>query len=399
MAQHLTIAVVGAGIGGLAAAALLHDHGHNVTVFDQFDAPRAVGSGLVIQPVGQTVLAEIGCLDTALAGSAQITRMFGYEADHGRAVLNVHYGPEGGDTFGLGIHRATLFSALWTAVAARQVPIRPSHAVTSHANGWLHIADGNAIGPFDLVVDAAGAASPLSPLTGKSLPYGAIWGTVDWPADTPLPRHELRQVYRRADRMIGVLPLGPLPDDPKPKAAIFWSMPADSHDAWRSRGLDHWKAEATALWPDFTPYAEQIADTDLMTMARYSHGTLRKPYSAGLVHIGDAAHRASPQLGQGANMALLDALALTRAIDAANEQDPLALYAQARRAHVWAYQALSAAFTPQYQSGSAWLPILRDRVLTPLSQTWPVTLILTSLVRGDLVPPLASLARSAPSSG
>ncbi|HCE21819.1 MAG TPA: FAD-dependent monooxygenase, partial [Hyphomonas sp.] len=46
------IAIAGAGIGGLAAAALLAQAGHDVTVYDQFDAPGPVGSGLILQETG-----------------------------------------------------------------------------------------------------------------------------------------------------------------------------------------------------------------------------------------------------------------------------------------------------------------------------------------------------------
>ncbi len=383
----MRIGIAGAGIGGLAAAARQAGQGHDQTVLDQFDAPRPVGSGLVIQPVGMMVLDHVGCGDAARAMGQQLTRMLGHEADTGRRVLDVSYAPR----TGLAIHRASLFDALWQAVQARAVTIIPSARVLATDNGYLHTAD-QTHGPFDLIVDAAGAQSPLSPLQSRPLPYGAIWGTVDWP-DTDLPTDQLRQTYRKANRMIGVLPIGRLPGDTRTKAAIFWSMPADGHATWLEQGLDAWRNEATTLWRAFAPFAAQITDPAQMTMARYSHGTLSKPYTDTIAHIGDAAHRASPQLGQGANMALLDALALAQAIRHANGQDALKLYAQARRWHVRAYQAFSAAFTPQYQSDSRLLPVLRDRILFPLSQLPPIPRVLTALVCGTMLPPLASLTR------
>ena len=387
------IGIVGAGIGGLAAAALLADAGCEVTVLDRFDEPRPLGSGLVIQPVGQQVLDRIGALEPARALGAAIRRMAGHDAGHGRPVLDVLYDRGRGDgTYGLAIHRGALFHVLWQAVAARSVPVLPRAEVADRQGGLLRTADGRDHGPFDLIVDAGGAGSPLSPLRSRPLGYGAIWGTVDWP-ETDLPRDELRQCYRRADRMIGVLPLGRMPGGKGDKAAVFWSLPSDGHAAWQAAGLEAWRREATALWPDFAPFAAQITDPGQMTMARYGHGTLARPHGPGIVHIGDAAHRASPQLGQGANMALLDALALSQALRHADGQDPLVLYAQARRWHVRAYQAFSAVFTPQYQSDSRLLPALRDRVLFPLSQVPPLPRFLTALVCGTMLPPLGSLNR------
>ena len=390
MARSLKIGVVGAGIGGLAAAALLADRGHRVSLLDQFDTPKPLGSGLVIQPVGQDVLDRVGAGDAARAKGATITRMLGHEADRGRHVLNVWYDRKGKGRSGLAIHRASLFAALFDAVNAREIDLRTEARVTGTRFGMIDTADGRSHGPFDLVVDAAGANSPLSPLQSTPLPYGAIWGTVNWP-ETDLPRDELRQCYRRADRMMGVLPIGTLPGDATPKAAIFWSLPREAHDKWRCGGVARWREEALALWPAFAPFAAQITDPDQMTMARYGHGTLQRPYAPGLVHIGDAAHRASPQLGQGANMALLDALALAKALDVAEGEAALALYAKARRWHVRIYQGMSAAFTPQYQSDSRWLPVLRDRILYPLSQVPPGPSVLSAIVRGSMLPPLGRL--------
>jgi 2-polyprenyl-6-methoxyphenol hydroxylase-like FAD-dependent oxidoreductase len=384
------VAIVGAGIGGLALACLLADLGREAVLIERFAAPRPVGSGLVIQDVGLGVLARIGLAGQALALGQPLRAMFGHEARSGRTVLSVSYGA----TPGLGIHRASLFHLLWTAARARGVRVITGTRVTGR-RGQVLLSDHGDIGPFGLIVDATGAGSALSPLVGRPLPYGAVWATVDWPA-TDLPGDELRQCYRRASRMAGVLPLGRVPDDPRPKAALFWSLPADGHPDWLAGGLAAWKAEALGLWPALAPFLDQLTDPDQFSMARYSHGALARPWSDGLVHIGDAAHRASPQLGQGANMALLDAAALSLALDQADGQDPLRLYAQARWAHVRAYQTLSAALTPQYQSDSWVLPVIRDHLLAPLSQAPGVRRALTRLVAGRLVPPLGSLLRASP---
>ncbi len=381
------IGIAGAGIGGLAAAAGLAQDGHAVTVFDGFEAPLPVGSGLVVQPVGLSVLDALGAGAEARALGRPIRRMSGHEASSGRIVLDVTYDPQDRGREGLALHRAALHGALLRAAQASGVAFELGAEVTGRDGRCLTLATGPTE-PFDLLIDAAGAASPLSPLTARPLPYGAIWGNVPWPDATDLPENELRQCYRRADRMVGILPIGQREAGGPDLAAIFWSMPRDNHDTWRATPLEAWKAEATALWPAIAPFLTTLTDHDQMTMARYSHGTLRRPDADGIVHIGDAWHRASPQLGQGANMALLDAWALSRAI----ADGPLAeaghRMLNARRLHVLAYQAMSAAFTPQYQSDSRVLPFIRDHVLVPVSQAWPARAILPGLVRGHMVPPV-----------
>ncbi|HEX8449366.1 MAG TPA: NAD(P)-binding protein, partial [Allosphingosinicella sp.] len=48
--RGLDIGIAGCGVGGLAAALLLARDGHRVRLYERFDAPRPVGSGLMIQP-------------------------------------------------------------------------------------------------------------------------------------------------------------------------------------------------------------------------------------------------------------------------------------------------------------------------------------------------------------
>ena len=363
-------------------------------MFDQFDAPAPVGSGLVIQPVGQAVLQDLGALAPALSLGHKVRRMIGHETRGGRRVLDVSYDLVRADRFGLAIHRASLFHVLLQAATAAGLDVRSAHEVTGRDGAYLEFSGGRRDGPFDLIVDATGASSVLSPLKSKTLPFGAIWGTVPWPV-TDIPPDHLSQSYRDASHMIGALPIGNLPGDPQDLAAIFWSLPADQYHAWHSQPLTNWKAEAKSLWPAFAPFLETVTNHDQMTMARYSHGTLRRPVGDGIAFIGDAAHRASPQLGQGANMALLDAYALAAALARHHHlPDALNTYVKARRWHVALYQAMSRIFTPMYQSHSRALPALRNHIATPLSRMPPAPRLLSRLVCGDLLPPFGSLPRS-----
>lgn len=396
----MRVAIIGAGIGGLAAASLLADQGHDITVFDRFDRPRPLGSGLVIQPVGQSVLAQIGALEHARSLGNPITRMLGLETATQRRVLDVRYDLADPATFGLALHRASLFEALWKAMQARgNITLMPSSHVVDirQDDDTAEILlqdtatdDHRKNGPFELVVNASGAGSALSPVRCRPLPYGAIWGTVDWP-QTDLPKSDLSQRYRQASHMLGVLPIGHMPHENGFKAAIFWSLPSSGHTAWQNAGTKAWVRQTTELWPAFAPFAEQITDPAQMTMATYRHGTLLRPYTNRLVHIGDAAHRASPQLGQGANMALLDAAALASALTTRPLSRALPAYARARRLHTGIYQFMSRAFTPMYQSDSRVLPLVRDRLLFPVSQIPPVPRLLTSLVCGTMVRPCGPL--------
>jgi 2-polyprenyl-6-methoxyphenol hydroxylase-like FAD-dependent oxidoreductase len=379
------IAIIGAGIGGLAAAALLCRAGHAVTIFERFASPRPVGSGLVIQPVGLAVLDAIGAGDAVRAHGAPIARMVGH--DGLRRVLSVAYRP---DAPGLALHRATLFGALWDVVQGLGVRVVTGAQVVGcpldGARRFVEVSDGRQ-GPFDLIVDAGGAGSVLSPLQARALPFGAIWGHVPWP-ETVSETADLRQVYDGSARMAGILPIGRLPGEAVPRAAVFWSMPVGDLAGWAARDVAAWKAEVVGLWPGMGPFLQGITRTDQMTVARYAHGTLARPYAQALVHIGDSAHRASPQLGQGANMALLDAYALAMALQ---HDDPLATYARMRRWHVRVYQGMSWAFTPMYQSHSRVLPALRNHVLAPVAE-WPVVRgLLTRLVSGDMIPPIAGV--------
>lgn len=390
MERMLDIAIVGCGIGGLSAACLLRDQGHAVSIYDQFDTPQPVGSGLLIQPVGQKILSDIGVLGAALSLGVKVTALKGHSLPNNQIALDADYAASGEDRFAIGIHRGVLFELLLKAARARQVNIVSGAlvlGVLDPSAPYLRIEGGRQAGPFDLVVDASGAASSLSDMLAVDLPYGALWGVVSLPEGERDLGGVLRQKYLGAHRMAGVLPIGNAPDESVNKAAIFWSLKRSEFGDWADRDIADWKAEAAALWPDFGYFAEQIQSHKDLTFSTYAHGSMNKCWNKKVVHIGDAAHQSSPQLGQGANLALLDASVLAEAIGQVSLKKALPLYARRRFLHVKLNQILSAAFTPLYQSDKPFMGSIRDKVLVPFSQLGFMRKIVSKIICGDLISP------------
>ncbi|MFB9978435.1 FAD-dependent oxidoreductase [Mesorhizobium kowhaii] len=376
-------------------ALYLKHAGHRVTVFERFEEPKPVGSGLILQPTGLTVLADLGLLDDILALGSRIHRLHGADATTGRTVLDVRYDAQRGGRFGLAVHRAALFGVLFRAVQRESIAIETGVEIETLETGeraTLICGNGRRAGPFDLVVDASGSRSKLRQCTGNAgtprpLTYGAFWASLRWRGEG-FDEHALLQRYDKASVMIGVLPIGRPEPGAEKMAAFFWSLkPADADEA-RARGLDAWKERVVRLWPESEAYTSQIEDFDQLSLARYGHHTMKWPIGRRLAVIGDAAHSTSPQLGQGANMALLDAAALSHALARTpNVEVALETYAKARRWHVRIFQALSLAFTPFYQSDSVALPFIRDRLVATVARIPPTPQVLASMVAGTVIDP------------
>lgn len=391
----LDIAVAGAGIGGLASAAFLARLGHRVEVFDRFDAPAPVGSGLMLQETGLAVLDRLGLRGAAEDLGAAINRLHGARVPGGRSVLDVRFHKLTPGLKAVGIQRHALFTLMFEAAikAGAQLNADMEIAQADTISGYLTTVRGRRMGPFDLVVDAMGARSPLSDEPRRDLPFGALWVTRPWPMDVYFPEDALEQRYRRADRMAGVMPSGRAEPGGPDTATYFWSLATRDHKSWRAMPLADWKEEAIALWPETESLIAPLQDHDELAFARYRHRTNKRPAKGRLVHIGDSWHAASPQLGQGANMALLDAWAMSMAFrdqprDAASVS---ARYLSMRRSHVGLYQAMSRLFTPVYQSHSRLLPVFRDWVAAPLTQVPPAPMLLAAMVSGAFGRPLRRL--------
>ena len=286
----LEIAVAGAGPAGLAAALALSRQGHKIVVFDQFDEPRPLGSGLILQPTGLAVLDWLGLGARIRALGSRIDRLYGRACGSGRIVLDVDYSALGEGSHGVAVHRAALFNVLYDAVKGAGLAIEGRCRIASidRASGGrprLVTGEGRSFGPFDLVIDALGTRSELigeaaAPAARRPLAYGAIWASLEWP-DSAFDPNALEQRYQQASVMIGVLPIGRQEEGGARLAAFFWSLKTLEHPNWLAQGLDRWKMRVRSLWPETESPARpnRAPGTDGACRLRPSHlaAALRQP--------------------------------------------------------------------------------------------------------------------------
>ncbi|RUL69599.1 FAD-dependent oxidoreductase [Dyella choica] len=373
MQGRLRIAIVGYGTAGQAAALMLHAQGHEVSVFEQAPVLRPIGAGFLLQPTGFGVLVRLGLHEAALEQGQIIDRLHGCN-HRGRMVMDMRYAEHAADCFGVGMTRGGLFTLLRDAYPeAHRVLLGVCIEQLIDDGRWLLDSQGERHGPFDLIVSADGAHSRLRRsvpglVQRETLyPWGALWCLLradDWPYP-----HELRQRYAGTREMIGMLPVGRRVDHPGRWLTFYFSLPGDQVDAFDEHGFDRVRQRAAAIWPEASVELKDIDSSRQLNRARYRDVVMRAPVHGRMVFLGDAAHAMSPQLGQGVNMALLDAEALAQTLaDSSSVDEALQAYVHKRRAHLAVYQRLSRWLTPLFQSERRALAVLRDLGFGPLGR-------------------------------
>ncbi|MEA9657135.1 NAD(P)/FAD-dependent oxidoreductase [Xanthomonas campestris] len=372
MQQTLRIAVVGYGTAGQALAVLLGADGHRLDVFERAPAPGPVGAGFLLQPSGLQVLWKMGLLEQSLQHGAPVRRLYG-ETPCGRAVMDMHYRDLDARLMGLGMQRGALFALLrdaWPEYANLHIGTQ----ITAIDHDGVRVQDqrGQWHGPYDLIIAADGSASTLrAQAQGTQLdrvyPWGALWCLLpreDWPYVD-----ELRQRYIGARKMIGLLPVGTRPGDDTPRLSFFWSLPCSDFAAWETRGMDAWREEVAQMWPDALARLQTVQVHGALARASYRDAVVSRWHRGRFALAGDAAHAMSPQLGQGVNMALLDALAMRDALRAGADLDAaLQRYQRERQAHVAIYHRWSRWLTPLFQSERDVWARGRDLLLQPMGR-------------------------------
>lgn len=287
----MRIAIVGAGLAGMAAAAALTRSGHAVTVYEQAGALRASGLAINMWSNATTLLPRLGIPAADIPGEP-FTRMLVRAG--GRDVAEIDVTPRGLPN--VNVRRGAILGALDRTLPPGTVRYGERQADP----------DALAAG-HDLVVVADGTRSALrASVTGEP---GRRWAWNVWQATVPTTLPEMPKgagssvpgsgrfvgIWRVSDDQVtwfaeepgrpagqGPALLAELRDDPDPMVRGLAAVTTE--DQWTE-----W--DARDLWPSRTPYRGNV------------------------VLVGDAAHASLPTLGQGACQAVEDAAVLARAID------------------------------------------------------------------------------------
>lgn len=393
--SSLRIAIVGSGTAGPAAAIYLARAGHAVTLFERAPQKLPVGAGFMLQPTGMAVLDELGLAESLRPHIAKISELH-CRTRSGRVLLHLKYAELGGDLFGAGTHRATLLDVLLDAAQQAGVEIRWDTAIAGLMRGAsqrpsLRDGSGTTHGPFDLLLICDGAHSTLRDQSGvparvSRYPWGALWFIGQ---RTPeFDPWVLWQCVGNTRELTGFLPTGTQDD----LLSLFWSLRLDDIERWRQTPLEDWKREILDLAPQAEGFLAQIESHAQVATAAYHDVRMRQWHGERVAILGDAAHALSPQLGQGVNLALMDAAVLAQCLGAQGSLPAaLALYSRRRRKHLRFYQFATRWTTPFFQSDLLPLGWLRDLVFPIIQRIPPLRRQMTATMAGGKTGVFSSL--------
>jgi salicylate hydroxylase len=353
--------IAGAGIGGLAAALALQKVGVDVRVYEQAPALGEVGAGISISPNGALGLRALGVLDEfrdlAYAPDYQLVRHY----KTARALAHVTRGDRLTETYGeryYTIHRADLHGVLARAVLAND----PDAVATGHKVVDIeHDGDGVEVRfdvgtkrRADLLIGADGVRSRV-----RSILFGAeevrFTGFVAWRGLVPMERVPIEAMDPPSQVFIG--PGHMINRYPVRGGKLLNFVAFAERSGWEEEGwsipakVSELAAEFAGWHPWVTDIIGAVPEEDLFKWALCARSALMRWTRGRCAVLGDAAHPLLPYLGQGAVMAIEDAVLLGRACTAAHDvPEALARYEAARVGRARLVVERSTAQVPKFHS-------------------------------------------------
>jgi salicylate hydroxylase len=327
------IAIVGGGIGGLAAAAFLHRAGLPATVYEQAGQLREVGAGVVVAPNAARLLRALGALDAFTARAVPLETGWEFRRwQDGRVLSAEDLATRCASLYGertYTAHRADLLEAVRSAVPAASVRLGQRCVALDSASGpggarpVLRFADGERVAA-DVVIGADGIHSlvraaltePAAPAYSGLCAFRALVPAADAPqfARRPVqtlwlgPGHHLVHYPVSAGELVNLVafaPAGGYTTESWTATATVGELLAE-FAGWDERLIALLRAAGTpGRW----------ALLDRAPLTRWTRGPVTL--------LGDAAHPMFPFFGQGAAQAIEDAATLARCL-AAGPADPAA---------------------------------------------------------------------------
>jgi 2-polyprenyl-6-methoxyphenol hydroxylase-like FAD-dependent oxidoreductase len=312
------IAIIGGGIGGVAAAVALHQTGISATLYERSPEFREAGAGMMLWPNATRVLREMGLLEKLIARSGPNTN-FLVRASCGTVLMNIALGQF--DVPAVCTRRSDLLAVLLDALPPERVRLgcELTHLEPTGSKVRLHFrgpAGGQRIEEHGAAIGADGLHSRVrAALFGPSAPIYrgyAVWRGVASYHGTALRPGFNSETWGHGKRF-GILNTGPNRFTWYAAANVPRSLLDASGD--RQQELFEMFADPDYAWHE--PIVDLIRSTEAAAILK--HGAFdRAPlgrWSDGRITLlGDAAHPCTPNLGQGGCMALEDALVLAKSM-------------------------------------------------------------------------------------
>ena len=332
------VAIIGAGIGGLAAAIALAQKGARVRVFEQAGALGEVGAGLQISANGVAVLEALGLTGAAVkvANTPEAVVLRDYR---GAVVSRLPMGATASARYGRPywqFHRADLLDVLQKGAVSAGVELVFDHQINAVAQEGDVVSFGFSNGATHKSPCLIGADGVRSTLRG--LAFGgqaaSFTGQVAWRglvAADKLPKglfENAAQVFMGKGRHLVAYPLR--------GGSLINFVAVEERQGWAEEGwnIPDSAENLRAAFRGFAPSVQTLlgAVEETFLWGLFNHPELPHWTKGRIGLVGDACHPMLPFLAQGAVMGLEDAFVLAGALDTAGIEAGLQAYEQARKA-------------------------------------------------------------------